>query len=152
MSRFSFTTETSLSLSTLDPISHAHSVPNLNMAITSHLSASPRSGPLPFPSRDRTHLNGTVLGSSSLRSGSEKQPSTETVHEIPYAHSYNDNDNDGNTNDQQSNPNSNPNSRPYWSSRQPKSAALVARKASKKGNVLRKKSIRRAEIVSWVGN
>jgi hypothetical protein len=37
----------------------------------------------------------------------------------------------------------------YWESRpdlQP------VRKLSKKGNVLRKKSIRRAEIVSWVGN
>jgi len=37
----------------------------------------------------------------------------------------------------------------YWESRpdlQP------VRKLSKKGNVLRKKSVRRAEIVSWVGN
>jgi hypothetical protein len=127
-SRFSFTTETSLSLSTVD-LSRTHSVPNI-----SHLPASPRSGPLP---RGTKYLEGSTPTPNHPQSMSEKQPSSETS-ELDYRVA-------GSTKDDSSHAQS----MTYWESRpdlQP------VRKLSKKGNVLRKKSIRRAEITSWVGN
>jgi hypothetical protein len=127
-SRFSFTAETSLSLSAGDP-SRTHSVPNI-----SHLPASPRSGPLP---RGREYLEESTSTSNPAQSVAEKQPSSE-MNKLD--HQTAGSTQDGSSHGQ---------SMAYWGSRpdlQP------VRKPSKKGNVLRKKSIRRAEIVSWVGN
>jgi hypothetical protein len=127
-SRFSFTTETSLSLSAVD-LSRTHSVPQI-----SHLPASPRSGPLP---RGRLYSEESTPSLNTVRSMPEKQRSSE-INEV-------DDRQGGSTEDASSSTHS----MPYWESRpdlQP------VRKLSKKGNVLRKKSIRRAEIVSWVGN
>ena len=128
-SRFSFATETSLSLPTVD-LSRADSVPYI-----SHLPASPRSGPLPHR---RAYLDESMPGQSGVRSVSLKQPSSETLHEVDSRQS-------GSAKD----PSSNSRSMAYTESRPD---LHPARKLSKKGNVLRKKSIRRAEIVSWVGN
>lgn len=128
VSRFSFTTETSLSLSTAER-SRSHSVPS-----NSHLPASPRSGPCPHgklcPPEDVPTLN-------SVRCASEKQPGGE-IEEL-------DDSPPGSMRDDSPNPQS----MVYWESRpdlQP------VRKLRKKGNVLRKKSIRRAEVASWVSN
>jgi hypothetical protein len=128
ISRFSFTTETSLSLSTAER-SRSHSVPN-----NSHLPASPRSGPSPHgrpcPPEDMPTPN-------SVRCASEKQPGGE-IEEL-------DDSPPGSMRDDSPQPPS----MVYWESRpdlQP------VRKLGKKGNVLRKKSIRRAEVASWVSN
>jgi hypothetical protein len=128
ISRFSFTTETSLSLSTAER-SRTHSVPN-----NSHLPARPRSGPFPHgrpcPPEDMPTPN-------SVRCASEKQPVGE-IEEL-------DDSPPGSMKDDSPHPQS----MVYWESRpdlQP------VHKLRKKGNVLRKKSTRRAEIVSWVGN
>jgi hypothetical protein len=124
VSRFSSTTDISPSLSTVD-LSRAPPVPQ-----SSHLPASPRSTP---PPRVRRYLEESVPSPHTVASMSPKQPSSEISE----------------TDQQQIDSTQDTSSMAYWGSRpdlQP------VRKLSKKGNVLRKKSIRRAEIVSWVGN
>lgn len=127
-SRFSFTTEASLSLPTVE-VSRTPSVPK-----NSHLPASPRSGPLP---RRRMYPEEKIPTPNPVRPVSGKQPvgEREEVDNRPPVSMKDDSPH-------------NP-SMAYWESR---SDLQPVRKLSKKGNVLRKKSIRRAEIVSWVGN
>jgi hypothetical protein len=138
--RFSFTTRASLSLSAVDQ-SRTLSVP-----AASHLPASPRSGPLPCwspqPGEGMPSLNAAVRSVSS----------PETQHPSPEILSQYDDDNKENNNPRNSSTkdaSSNAHSVAYWRSRPDLQPVL---KLSKKGNVLKKKSIQRAEIVSSVGN
>ena len=139
-SRFSFTAETSLSLSTVDQ-SKAPSVP-----AASHLPASPRSGPLP---RWTPQLEG---GMPSPNATVRSTLSAEALRHSPEILSKHDDEEEENNNRRSGSTkdaSSDIHSVAYWKSRpdlQP------VRKSGKKGNVLKKKSIRRAEIVSWVGN
>jgi hypothetical protein len=128
ISRFSFTTEASLSPSAVE-LSKTQSVQKI-----SHLPASPRSGPLP---RGKMYLKASTPTLNTVQSVPEKQFSSE-ANEVENQPTSSTKDDSSYTY-----------SVAYWESRpdlQP------VRKLSKKGNVLRKKSIRRAEIVSWVGN
>jgi hypothetical protein len=137
-SRFSFTVETSLSLSTVNQST-------LSVPAVSHLPASPRSGPLP---RWTPQLEGDMPSpNATVRSTS----SAEAQHHSPVTLSEHDDDEEDNNQRSGSakDASSNAHSVVYWNSRpdlQP------VRKLGKKGNVLKKKSIRRAEITSWVGN
>ena len=130
VSRFSSTADTSPSLSTVD-LSRPPPVPQ-----SSHLPASPRSTP---PPRVRRYLEESVPSPHAVPSPhtvpsmSPKQPSSEISE----------------TDQQQIDSTQDTSSMAYWESRPDLQSV---RKLSKKGNVLRKKSIRRAEIVSWVGN
>jgi hypothetical protein len=139
-SRFSFTAETSLSLSPIDQ-SRTPSVP-----VVSHLPASPRSGPLP---RWTPQLEGGMPSSNatvrSISSTEAQRHSPEILSKYDEEEVENNNRRSSSTKDASSNTHS----VAYWNSRpdlQP------VRKLGKKGNVLKKKSIRRAEITSWVGN
>jgi hypothetical protein len=139
-SRSSFTTKTSLSLSTVDQ-SRTPSVPAV-----SHLPASPRSGPLPCWSPQPWE------GMPSLNAAVRSVSSPETQHPSPEILSQYDDDNKENNNPRNSSTkdaSSNAHSVAYWRSRPDLQPVL---KLSKKGNVLKKKSIQRAEIVSSVGN
>jgi hypothetical protein len=140
-SRFSFTTKTSLSLSTVNQ-SRTPSVPAV-----SHLPASPLSGPLPCwrpqPEEGIPSQNAAVR---SISSAETQHPSPETLSQ------HDDDDNKENNNPRNSSTednSSNPHSVAYWRSRPDLQPVL---KPGKRGNVLKKKSVRRAEIVSLVGN
>jgi hypothetical protein len=139
-SRFSFTIENPLSLSTVDQ-SRTPSVPAV-----SHLPASPRSGPLP---RWTPQLEGGMPSPNttvrSISSAEAQRHSPEILSEHDDHEEENNNRRSGST----KGASSNTHSVAYWNSRpdlQP------VRKLGKKGNVLKKKSIRRGEITSWVGN
>ena len=124
------------------------------MPAVSHLPASPRSGPLP---RWTPQLEGGIPSpKTTVRSISSAEVQR---HSPEILSKHHDNDEDDDDNDEEENNNrrsgptkdasSNTHSVAYWDSRpdlQP------VRKLGKKGNVLKKKSIRRGEIVSWVGN
>ena len=127
-SRFSFTTETTLFPSPVE-VPRTCSVPN-----NSHLPASPCAGPR---SENTSPKEEDMSAPNVVPSVSEESPIRETeLVESRRSGSVKDDPPPAQ-------------SMPYWASRpdlQP------VRKLSKKGNVLRKKSVRRAEIVSWVGN
>ena len=151
-SRFSFATETSLSfsLSTLDQV--------VSRTPSQHLPTSPRSGPLPpsQPRPPRTHLdlsktppsqNGssTNVYNGSRAPVSGKQPSIETFGELTVV----DKPSSGSSRGRKARRRQ---STGYGEAQPDPQPVVVTRKPSKKGNVLRKKSLKRAEIVSWVGN
>ena len=138
--RFSFTTKTSsLSLSTVDQ-SRTPSVPAV-----SHLPASPRSGPLPCwrpqPGEGMPSPNAAVR---SISSAEMQHPSPEIL-SLHDDNKENNNPRNSSTKDASSDTHS----VAYWRSRPDLQPVL---KLNKKGNVLKKKSIQRAEIVSLVGN
>ena len=138
-SRFSFATKTSPSVSIVDQ----SRTPSVSTA--SHLPASPRSGTLPCwrpqPEEGMASPNAAVR---SISSAEMQHPSPEILSQ----HDDNkENINPRNSSTKDASSNAHPVA--YWRSRpdlQP------VPKLSKKGNVLKKKSIRRGEIVSLVGN
>jgi hypothetical protein len=143
-SRLPSTTKTSLSLSTVDQ-SRTPSVPAV-----AHLPDSPRSGPLPYwRPQPGEGMPGPNVVVRSVSSAETQHPSPET---LSRHHDDGEDDDDNNNNPRNSSTedvSSNAHSVAYWRSRPDLQSAL---KPSKKGNVLKKKSIRRAEIVSLVGN
>jgi hypothetical protein len=139
-SRFSFTAENSSSFATPNQ-SRPPSIP----AVPSHLPASPRSGPLP---RWAPQLEGAMPNPSpAVRSISSAEPQRHSP-EILSKHD-DEEENSYRRSGLVQDPSSNTHSLAYWKSR---SDLQPVRKPGKTGNVLKKKSVRRTEIASWIGD